>query len=88
MNQKRTYVTFLKRRTWAAHCVLFFDELDSIIQQRDGNNGDRGCAVDRIMNQLITEMDRIGAIENVCIIGATNRSDNIDTAIQTHAILW
>ena len=45
----------------AAPYVLFFDELDSIAQQRCGNNGDRGGAVDRVMNQLLTEMDRIGA---------------------------
>ena len=45
----------------AAPYVLFFDELDSIAQQRCGNNGDRGGTVDRVMNQLLTEMDRIGA---------------------------
>ena len=51
---------FVKARG-AASCVLFFDELDSIAQQRCGHNGDRGGAVDRVMNQLLTEMDRIGA---------------------------
>ena len=45
----------------AAPCVLCFDGLDSIVQQRCGNNGDRGGTVDRVMNQLLTEMDRIGA---------------------------
>merc|ERR1740139_2054598 len=41
----------------AAPCVLFFDELDSIAQQRGGSSGDGGGAADRVMNQLLTEMD-------------------------------
>jgi transitional endoplasmic reticulum ATPase len=65
----------------AAPCVLFFDELDSIAQQRGGNHGDGGGAADRVMNQLLTEMDGVGAKKNVFIIGATNRPDIIDTAL-------
>jgi transitional endoplasmic reticulum ATPase len=65
----------------AAPCVLFFDELDSIAQQRGGNSGDGGGAADRVMNQLLTEMDGVGAKKNVFIIGATNRPDIIDTAL-------
>merc|ERR1712232_991723 len=62
-------------------CVLFFDELDSIAQQRGGSSGDGGGAADRVMNQLLTEMDGVGAKKNVFIIGATNRPDIIDTAL-------
>jgi transitional endoplasmic reticulum ATPase len=65
----------------AAPCVLFFDELDSIAQQRGGSGGDGGGAADRVMNQLLTEMDGVGAKKNVFIIGATNRPDIIDTAL-------
>lgn len=65
----------------AAPCVLFFDELDSIAQQRGGSSGDGGGAADRVMNQLLTEMDGMGAKKNVFIIGATNRPDIIDTAL-------
>merc|ERR1740139_1506449 len=65
----------------ASPCVLFFDELDSIAQQRGGKSGDGGGAADRVMNQLLTEMDGIGAKKNVFIIGATNRPDIIDTAL-------
>merc|ERR1719353_2040795 len=65
----------------SAPCVLFFDELDSIAQQRGGSQGDGGGAADRVMNQLLTEMDGIGAKKNVFIIGATNRPDIIDTAL-------
>ena len=65
----------------ASPCVLFFDELDSIAQQRGGGSGDGGGSADRVMNQLLTEMDGIGAKKNVFIIGATNRPDIIDTAL-------
>merc|ERR1712084_31449 len=65
----------------AAPCVLFFDELDSIAQSRGGSSGDGGGAADRVMNQLLTEMDGIGVKKNVFIIGATNRPDTLDTAL-------
>lgn len=41
----------------AAPCVLFFDELDSIAVQRGSSSGDAGGAGDRVINQLLTEMD-------------------------------
>lgn len=65
----------------AAPCVLFFDELDSIAKSRGGNIGDAGGAADRVINQILTEMDGMGAKKNVFIIGATNRPDIIDPAI-------
>ena len=58
----------------AAPCVLFFDELDSIAKSRGGSAGDGGGASDRVINQILTEMDGMGAKKNVFIIGATNRS--------------
>lgn len=65
----------------AAPCVLFFDELDSIAKSRGGSVGDAGGAADRVINQILTEMDGMGAKKNVFIIGATNRPDIIDPAI-------
>ena len=65
----------------AAPCVLFFDELDSIAKSRGGNIGDAGGAADRVINQILTEMDGMGTKKNVFIIGATNRPDIIDSAI-------
>merc|ERR1712168_855464 len=67
----------------AAPCVLFFDELDSIAKSRGGSGagGDGGGASDRVINQILTEMDGMGAKKNVFIIGATNRPDIIDPAI-------
>lgn len=60
----------------ASPCVLFFDELDSIAKSRGGNVGDAGGAADRVINQILTEMDGMGAKKNVFIIGATNRPGN------------
>eukprot|EP00753_Platysulcus_tardus_P012728 PLAT3528.1.p1 GENE.PLAT3528.1~~PLAT3528.1.p1 ORF type:complete len:829 (-),score=486.16 PLAT3528.1:123-2573(-) len=65
----------------AAPCVLFFDELDSIAKARGGSSGDAGGASDRVMNQLLTEMDGVGAKKNIFVIGATNRPDIIDPAL-------
>merc|ERR1712054_527401 len=65
----------------AAPCVLFFDELDSIGTARGGSGGDGGGAADRVINQILTEMDGVGKKKSVFIIGATNRPDVIDPAI-------
>jgi len=65
----------------AAPCVLFFDELDSIAKARGGSSGDAGGAGDRVLNQILTEMDGMNAKKNVFIIGATNRPDQIDPAL-------
>ncbi|GLI70242.1 hypothetical protein VaNZ11_015088, partial [Volvox africanus] len=65
----------------SAPCVLFFDELDSIAVQRGSSAGDAGGAADRVLNQLLTEMDGMNSKKTVFIIGATNRPDIIDPAL-------
>ncbi|KAF8936545.1 transitional endoplasmic reticulum ATPase [Dissophora ornata] len=65
----------------AAPCVMFFDELDSIAKARGGSSGDAGGAGDRVLNQILTEMDGMNAKKNVFVIGATNRPDQIDSAL-------
>jgi len=65
----------------ASPCVLFFDELDSIAVQRGGHSGDAGGAGDRVINQLLTEMDGVGAKKNIFIVGATNRPEIMDEAL-------
>lgn len=57
----------------AAPCILFFDELDSIAKARGGSAGDGGGAADRVINQILTEMDGMTNKKTVFIIGATNR---------------
>ena len=65
----------------AAPCVLFFDELDSVGQARGSSQGDAGGAGDRVLNQLLTEMDGAGVKKNLFFIGATNRPDILDEAL-------
>ncbi|KAF7811483.1 cell division cycle protein 48-like protein [Senna tora] len=65
----------------SAPCVLFFDELDSIAIQRGSHIGDAGGSADRVLNQLLTEMDGMSVNKTVFIIGATNRPDIIDPAL-------
>ncbi|KAM0678393.1 AAA ATPase cdc48 [Binucleata daphniae] len=64
----------------ASPCVIFFDELDSIAKARSSNAGDSG-AMDRVINQLLAEMDGMNQRKNVFVIGATNRPDQIDPAL-------
>ena len=68
----------------ARPCVVFFDELDSVAPKR-GNQGDSGGVMDRIVSQLLAELDGMnGGEENsggVFVIGATNRPDLLDTAL-------
>lgn len=65
----------------AAPCVLFFDELDSIGMARGRSVGDAGGAGDRVMNQLLAEMDGVGVKKNLFFVGATNRPDILDEAL-------
>lgn len=65
----------------AAPCVLFFDELDSVGTARGSSQGDAGGAGDRVLNQLLTEMDGVNSKKNLFFIGATNRPDILDEAL-------
>ena len=63
----------------ASPCVVFFDEIDSMAPVR-GRSGDGGTA-ERLICQLLTEMDGIEALNDVLILGATNRLDMVDPAL-------
>ena len=63
----------------AAPCILFFDEIDSIAKARGGGQGSE--AGDRVINQILTEIDGVGAKKSVFMIGATNRPDVLDPAV-------
>jgi len=69
------------RARGASPCVLFFDEIDSIAKKRGGSQGDAGGASDRVINQILTEMDGMGKKKMVFIIGATNRPELLDDAL-------
>ncbi|RDB21464.1 Peroxisomal biogenesis factor 6 [Hypsizygus marmoreus] len=67
----------------AKPCVIFFDELDSVAPKR-GNQGDSGGVMDRIVSQLLAELDGMSAGKggaDVFVIGATNRPDLLDPAL-------
>ncbi len=68
-----------KKARQVAPCILFIDEIDSIATRR-GSRMDSGVG-DRVVNQLLTELDGIESLEGVTVIAATNRPDLIDPAI-------
>jgi len=65
----------------ASPCVIFFDEMDSIAKSRGSGGGGASEAGDRVINQILTEIDGVGARKSVFVIGATNRPDILDPAI-------
>jgi transitional endoplasmic reticulum ATPase len=78
-SEKAIREVFRKART-AAPAIIFFDELDSIIPRRGAGYSDSG-ATERVVSQLLTEMDGIESLQNVVVIAATNRPDILDPAV-------
>ncbi|GCE06416.1 CDC48 family AAA ATPase [Dictyobacter aurantiacus] len=68
-----------RRAKQAAPCIVFFDELDALAPRRGGGND--GNVGDRVIAQLLTEMDGIEGREGVIVLAATNRPDMIDPAL-------
>lgn len=63
-------------------CIIFFDELDSLAPARGkGESGGSSQVMDRIVAQLLTEIDGVGKKPGLFIIGATNRPDLLDSAL-------
>ncbi|MHA2025988.1 MAG: CDC48 family AAA ATPase [Candidatus Thorarchaeota archaeon] len=62
-----------------APCILFFDEIDAILSSR-GQRDDTGVS-QRIVNQFLAELDGMQTLQNVLVIGATNRADILDSAV-------
>ena len=71
-----------RRARQASPCVIFFDEIDSIAPTRGGGmEGGVHSSAERMVSQLLTEMDGIQEIHEVVVLAATNRIDMIDTAL-------
>jgi transitional endoplasmic reticulum ATPase len=68
-----------KKARQVAPCVLFFDEIDAILASR-GQRDDTGVS-QRIVNQFLAELDGMQTLQNVLVIGATNRADILDPAV-------
>ncbi|MFD1599034.1 CDC48 family AAA ATPase [Halobellus rarus] len=63
-----------------APTIVFFDEIDSIATERGSNTGDSGVS-ERVVSQLLTELDGLETLEDVVVVATTNRPDLIDSAL-------
>ncbi|MBS3736840.1 CDC48 family AAA ATPase [Candidatus Bipolaricaulota bacterium] len=68
-----------KKARQAAPCVVFFDEIDSLTPERAGAGGNQ--VMERVVSQLLVELDGTEELHGVVVIGATNRPDIIDPAL-------
>jgi len=64
----------------AAPCIIFFDEIDSIAPIRGGELGD-SHVTERVISQMLTELDGLEELRGVVVMAATNRPDIVDTAL-------
>lgn len=71
---------FRKARA-VAPAIIFFDEIDAIGGERGGGGGSGSSVNERVLAQLLTEMDGVTSLDNVTIVAATNRPDMIDKAL-------
>ncbi|MDD1764740.1 MAG: CDC48 family AAA ATPase [Candidatus Methanomethyliaceae archaeon] len=78
-SEKAIREVFRRART-AAPAIIFFDEIDSIAPVRSAGGGD-SLVTERVISQMLTELDGLVGLENVVIVGATNRPDIIDSAL-------
>ena len=67
-----------ERARQVAPCIIFFDEIDALASRR-GGEGNR--VTERVLNQLLAEMDGLDELQEVLVIGATNRPDLLDSAL-------
>jgi transitional endoplasmic reticulum ATPase len=78
-SEKGVREVFRKARQ-TAPTVIFFDEIDSLASTRGGSSSDSGVT-QRVVNQLLTEIDGLEELQDVAVIAATNRADIIDPAL-------
>jgi transitional endoplasmic reticulum ATPase len=78
-SEKAIREVFRKARM-AAPAVIFFDEMDSLVPRRGAGFSDSGVS-ERVISQLLTEMDGVVTLEDIVIIAATNRPDMVDPAV-------
>ncbi|MDP8888773.1 MAG: CDC48 family AAA ATPase [Thermoproteota archaeon] len=79
-SEKGVREVFRKARQ-AAPCVIFFDELDAVAPRRGGGSEGDAHVTERLLSQMLTELDGLEDLKGVVVIGATNRPDIIDEAL-------
>jgi transitional endoplasmic reticulum ATPase len=77
-SEKGVREIFRKARQ-AAPCIIFFDEIDALVPRRGG--GDSSHVSENVVSQILTEIDGLEELNDVLIIGATNRLDIVDEAL-------
>jgi len=73
--------TVFRRARQVAPAIIFFDEIDALGGERNLNSGSNSNVEDRVLSQLLVEMNGIELLENVFIVAATNRPDLIDKVL-------
>jgi ribosome biogenesis ATPase len=79
-SERSVRVVFERARS-SSPCIIFFDELDSLCPKRGSDGGGGGGVSERVVNQLLTEMDGLDSRRSVFVIAATNRPELIDPAM-------
>lgn len=79
-SEKAVRLVFERARA-SSPCVVFFDELDSLVPKRGGDGGSGNGVSERVVNQLLTELDGMDSRRSVFCLGATNRPELIDPAM-------
>ncbi|MYL68434.1 AAA family ATPase [Halorubrum distributum] len=69
------------RARQAAPAIIFFDEIDAVATDRDAAGGDGSGVSERVVSQLLTELDRASDNPNLVVLAATNRRDALDPAL-------
>lgn len=76
---ERAVREIFRRARAAAPAIIFFDEIDALAARRGGGGG--GGVGDRVLAQMLTEMDGVQQLDGVTVIAATNRPDMVDKAL-------
>jgi ribosome biogenesis ATPase len=79
-SERAVRLVFERARS-SSPCIVFFDEMDSLCPKRGGDGGGGGGVSERVVNQLLTEMDGLDSRRSVFVIAATNRPELIDPAM-------
>ncbi len=79
-SEKAVREIFRKARQ-TAPTIMFFDEIDSLVPRRGGANDEGNRVHERVVNQMLTEIDGLESLNDVLVIAATNRPDIVDPAL-------